>query len=924
MNKVIATASLCAALITLCAVQAAGAEDPPAQATADSSATDQPAGNEETRAQALKEVVVTGYRKSITDSIDLKRFAGVVSDDVSAESIGQFPDINLAESLQRITGVQITRLSADGTTADEGQYISVRGLPTEFTYVTMNGDSVASASNSLINQTADRSFNFSFLSPDFVSALEVYKSSEADLPAGGIAATVNVKTLLPLDIGKQVIKATLEGQSSTGESTPQPNLSAIYSNIFAHGIFGATVGFAWNRRKYLNSTVTDAQLDPQTIDGNKYFVLDSLGLIKSQNLYDTKTEYAAIQFRPADNLTFSLIGMHAKTLNDELQPAFTIRPQYASGYSDLVADQNDVLTTQIGSGVYYEVQNFQTHNTDSLDNLSLQEEWRAGKWQVSSALNYSESHSASSQIGIDTLEAGAFHIGPSYSGGYHVITGDPIASFVLDPNFDLTSPNSYFFNYVGGNILGRGDMIRSANTNVAYHFSSGWLRTLKAGIRYEKNVNQNHSIFEGDFSQGHNSVAPYVSASPLGPISLAGYDGSATVPTSYAYINPQLYLDKFFGGSYGTWLGASTTTPSLNPSNQYSISEKDSAAYVMADYAFAWTIPVTGNIGVRAVKTSQSVIDTAVNLDDITIITPPPPPPAPSVIVPAGALYSLSRSYTNILPSFNLTADLRQNLLLRLAAAKVLSRPTLDALVPRYSVSAGTSDSIVGGNPNLNPFLAWQYDLALEDYFAPGSMLAATLFYTDVQSFIQTVHRNRVIKGVTFDEQLPWNTQGGYVDGVEVDYTQAFTFLPSFWSGFGTQINATYASGIEDADLEDNIPSHEFQNLSKWTLNASLFYDRGPLDVRLAYNYRGRYLFEPNVRGLGNTSAYGDPFSTLDFEASYAVNKVLSVFVEGNNLLAKPQVFEMSVASGGAGATSYPLTWTNGDRRIAAGLRVTL
>jgi len=873
-------------------------------------------------ASTLQEVVITGYRKSIADSIQEKRFADVVSDTISAEDIDQFPDINIAESLQRITGVQITRLSADGTTADEGQYVSVRGLPTEFNYVSMNGEGVASASNSLINQTADRNFNFSFLSPDFISALEVYKSPKADLTEGGVAATINVKTVLPLDIGHQVFKASLEGQSSTDENRPEPDLSAIYSNVFADGTLGATVGFAWNRRKYLNTTVTDAQLDPQTINGTNYYVLDSLGITQTQNIYDTKTGYAALQFRPVEDLTFSLIGMRARTTDGELQPAFTIRPQYATGYSTLVADSNDVLTTQIGNGIYYETQNFETENGDTLDNLTLKEEWKPGNWEVDSALDYSGSLSESSQIGIDTLEAGAFGIGPSYSGGYKVIPGDPIASFVLDPNFNPSSPDSYFFNYIGGNLLERSDIVRSARLDGIYRFHADGIRALHIGTRYQEETNQNQAVFEGDFSQGHNSVAPYVSGSPLGLPSLNGYDGSANVPLDYAYINPQLYLDKFFGGSYGNWLNASTTQPSVNPSDQYSITERDSAVYVMADYGWDGGIPIAGNLGLRAVRTQQFVTDTAVNLNDITIITPPPPPPAPSVIVPAGSLYTLSRSYSDVLPSVNLVADLRRDLLLRLAVAKVMSRPTLDDLVPRYSVSAGTTNTIVGGNPALDPFRAWQYDISLEYYFAPSSLLSGAFFYKDVKSFIQTSHQNVVLDGVTFDQQLPVNSQGGYVDGMEFNYTQVFSFLPSIWSGFGVQLNGTYAAGIEDADPTDQIPAHAFQNLSKWTTNESVFYQNRLFSARLDYNYRSRYLFDPNVRGLGITASYGEPFSTLDFQASVVLTSNVSLFVEGNNLLATPEKFTMSSITGNE-SSSYPQTWISGDRRLGAGVRVT-
>jgi iron complex outermembrane receptor protein len=265
--------------------------------------------------------------------------------------------------------------------------------------------------------------------------------------------------------------------------------------------------------------------------------------------------------------------------------------------------------------------------------------------------------------------------------------------------------------------------------------------------------------------------------------------------------------------------------------------------------------------------------------------------------------------------------DLNPDLLLRVAAAKVMSRPTLDSLVPRYSVSAGATNTVTGGNPQLDPFRAWQGDLSLEYYFQPGSIASVAVFYKSVQSFIQTEHRPLVIQGVTFDRTLPVNSSGGYVEGIEVGYTQQFTSLPSFWSGFGVQANATWAQGMTDADAAAGVKEHAFQNLSKWTANASVFYSAHSVDARLAYNYRSDYLFDDNVRGIGTTAAYGESFSTLDFQASYAITGSLTVFAEANNLARKPQIFSMRVASGGESRT-YPQTWIEGERRLAAGIRL--
>ena len=869
----------------------------------------------------LNEIVVTGIRKSIEDSIKIKRDLDIVSDTISAEDVGQFPDGNLAEALQRITGVQITRQSPDGVSANEGQHVSVRGLPSDFNYVGLNGEGVASASNNLVAYTSARDFNFSVLAPDFISSLEVYKSPSANLTEGGVAATINVKTVLPFDIGKRMFKASIEGQSSSRANDILPKLSAIYSDIFADGQLGLTAGYAWNKRKYVGTSVTDFQLDPQIVNGQKDLGLDGNFIFNTLDDFDTKTAYGALQYRPNSDLTFSFIALHTKTTDAAEFSSFGVRPQYGSSFSSQVADSNNVLTSQVGNGIYYETATYDHLDTTALDNFTLKTEWRAGNLSIDSALDYSKSLATNTYFVIDALEWGTAGVGPPYSGGYQIHPGDPIASFVIDPTLNTANPNNYFINLVGGETLRRENVIRSARIDATYDLFGGLIKSINVGARYSAERSTNADAFNYEPSRRLAGIAPYVTGSRIPAPTLYGYNGSANVPFQYPYMNTQSYLNALYQGSRDVWLNSATTQAIPLPTNNYAVEEKNTGLYAMARYGFDWHIPVHGNLGVRFVHTEQAVTNTAVNLNDITIITPPPPPPAPSVIVPAGSLYTLSRSYNDVLPSFNLVMDLNSDLLLRLAAAKVMSRPTLDSLVPRYAVSSGATNTVTGGNPDLNPFRAWQGDLSLEYYFQPGSLASAALFYKSVQSFIQTQHRPLVLQGVTFDQTLPVNSSGGYVEGVEVSYTQQFKFLPSFWSGFGVQANATWAQGLTDADPAAGIKEHAFENLSKWTANASLFYSAYGADVRLAYNYRSDYLLDDNVRGIGTTSAYGNSFFTLDFQASYAITRFLTVFAEANNLTREPQVFSMKVANGGA-PTSYPQTWIEGERRLAAGFRV--
>lgn len=881
----------------------------------------QAASKSASQSASLEEVVVTGTRKSVEDAIKIKKTLDIVSDTVSAEGVGQFPDRNLAESLQRITGVQITRQSPDGVTANEGQHVSVRGLPDDFNYVGLNGESVASASNNLIAYTSARNFDFSVLAPDFISALEVYKSPRADFTEGGVSATINVKTVLPFDIGKQVFKVSAEGQSNTRATAVEPNLSAIYSNVFADGRVGLTFGLAWNKRKYDSSSTTDFQFDPETVSGTNYLVLDSNFILNTQDIFDTKTVYGALQYRPTSNLVLSLIALHTKTVDHAQFSSFGVRPFYSPTYSSLVADGNGVLTTQVGDDSYFQAATYTHLDTTTLDNFTLKSDWSVGNLVLNAALDYSRSLSTTNYFIISATESGAFGLGPAYSGGYHITPGDPIASFVLDPTLNTSSPNNFFIGIVGGEALRRENEIKSAKVDATYDLPGGIIDAIGVGARYSDELSTNGDVFKYDLTQANKSVAPYVTGSPISAPTLSGYNGSAQVPLQYPYFNTQSYLNALYGGSYDKWFNLPTTQVIANPANNYAVAEKSVGLYAMARYKFDLYFPVHGNFGVRFVRTQQAVTDTAVDLNAITVIKPTPQPPAPSVIVPTGSRYTLSRSYDDVLPSFNLTMDLKSDLLLRFAAAKVMSRPTLDSLVPRYSVSAGATNTITGGNPNLNPFRAWQLDMSLEYYFEPGSLISAAVFYKNVQSFIQTEHRPLVLQGVTFDQTLPVNSSGGYVEGVEMSYTQQFKFLPSFWSGFGVQTNGTWSQGRTDADPAAGLKAHNFQNLSKWTANASVFYSAHGADLRLAYNYRSQYLFDPNVRGLGSTEAYGKDFSTLDFQASYAVTKSLTVFAAANNLMRTPSIFFMRVANGGT-ATNYPQTFIEGERRLAAGLRL--
>ena len=206
----------------------------------------------QTRSETLEEVVVTGMRASLEASMDIKRDAVGVVDAITAEDMGKFPDTNLAESLQRITGISIDRRNG------EGALVSARGFGPEFNLVTLNGRQVPGADGfgngevTIGGQgSGTRSFNFAQLASEAITSVEVYKTSRADLPSGGIGATVNIKTARPFDTPGTVLNLGAKGvydESSPFDSEISPEVSGIFSMTNDDKTWGVGLSASYQER----------------------------------------------------------------------------------------------------------------------------------------------------------------------------------------------------------------------------------------------------------------------------------------------------------------------------------------------------------------------------------------------------------------------------------------------------------------------------------------------------------------------------------------------------------------------------------------------------------------------------------------------------------------------------------------------------
>lgn len=891
-------------------------------------ATDQDQSAREKNGEAI---VITGIRRSVESSIARKKNLDVVADVISAEDIGKFPDTNLAESLQRITGVQITRERG------EGKFVSVRGLPPQFNLVTLNGHYIANASIDQLTQTSDRRFDFSILAPDFIQALEVYKSPRADFDEGGVSAIINVRTLQPLDLPNR-ISLVAEGRYEDNAKKVTPKFSAVVTHKFADGRVGIAIGFDYDKRHLQEQSTGTAQLDPISFSsaqispgvplqaGKQYYMVDALDRSFYDEVRTRKTATATIQAEPVDHLRLTIEGLYSKHLGLGTAAGFTVRPIYGLAYSgapvlDASVDENNVITRLVTNDTAAELGSFYKEDSSDVRSLAGDLTWDDGVTSARVRAAYSKAKASLNEIGFDNF-VWSLLTGTRATGGYDISSGADVGEIVLPDG--IPSINSFGNNYIGGNVLTRDDKSFEIQGDVGRKLNFAFPVSIKAGVKYGNRDRDNNSVFLQDLrvrfsgNPATQNLSQYVTSSPVNGY-LNGYTGSGLNFTDFPFINPLTYLDSCCGGTLGAWQnevrnGTGLIGGRANPSLQYAINERVKAAYAMLDFGDDQT-PIFGNIGLRYAHTDER-IDT--NGIDLAAIQPSPAPGVPPVIPSAGP-FTAKHSYSDLLPSLNVAWRANPDtFIVRGAIAKVLTRPNLDFLVPRYSVDTSRVPFVItGGNPDLKPYRTWSYDLSFEYYPRRGTILALALFKKDIDSWIYNGSRQFTIGSNTFDQILPINGEPAHINGAELNATSVFDFLPGFLSGLGAQANVTYADGNINADPTQNRPERQFEGLSKWTYNLVLFYEKGPVSFRAAYNSRSPYLSVADLRGQGTQEVRSGRFNTLDLQANYQINRIFSVYANAINVLDEADRSTVELYSGG----TYPLSYSESGRRFALGLR---
>ncbi|TDK27174.1 TonB-dependent receptor [Luteimonas aestuarii] len=854
-------------------------------------------------AGTLGTVTVTGYRASLEQALDIKRAEKGVVDAVVAEDIGKFPDLNLAESLQRVPGVVITR------DAGEGRNISVRGLGPDFTRVRLNGLEALSSVGSSDGQggtNRGRSFDFNVFAADLFSQLIVRKTPSADVDEGSLGATVDLRTARPFDYDGFTAAASLQASHSDAAGSTTPRFAGLVANSWADGKVGALFSLAYSERETLEEGTGTVRWSGGTTNGG-FNPASPFQPALASNVYAprfpryTLMEHnqerlgvtGSLQFKPTDRTEFVIDALYSKidaTRREKYIEANGLSKTGALGKPQVLVMDGVVENGALVYGVFNDIDIRAEHRYDEWDTEFHQFGFEGkhrftDNFTLSGRVGMSESkHSNPVQatIMMDKLDV------DGYSYDYR---GDPYKP-VFDYGFDPTDP-------AGWNL----SVIRLRENYVTNDYKTGqldfaWILgpsfTLKGGVQAKQ-----YGFDSLEFRRrGAETIVPTFSgggtAMPADQTelarlrNLAGSPGTWVIPNFNGIAN---LFDVFGGGSFtgvNSANGAAATGSfALDnfPQSQRWVEEKNRSGYVMGEFDVdLGSIPFSGNFGVRHVKTKQT-----------------------SFGVGTTGPITFSREYSDTLPSMNLVAEVAPDFLIRFGAAKVMARPGLGSLTPGLTVNvSGSARTITGGNPLLDPIRAKTADLGFEWYFDEGAMLGLGLFYKDIDTLIQNTRETRVFADTGLPVSLlpdgasptdefvftvPLNTPGGPLKGFEFNYTQPLTFLPGFWRDFGVQLNYTWVDSQVQYLLSDGslAQKEDLTGLSNTSWNATLFYEGQRFSGRVSATSRSDYLIQvPGTEAGFNSAAQGvhgqSGTTFVDASVRWKINEQFEVSLEGSNL----------------------------------------
>ena len=851
--------------------------------------------NEET----LEEVIVYGsYSQSLANSNELKRNADSVIDAISAEDLGKFPDTNVAESLQRITGLSIDRNKG------EGRYVTIRGLGPNFVRVTVNGRTApATGENTPTTESrpTQRAFSFDQVQSEMVSRLEVYKSPLASVTEGGLGGTVNIVTPKPLELD-QTIKLSAFGAYEELSDEITPRVSGLFSDKYLDDSLGFLFAASYFDRSIREDNIDVTGYAPVSLDFDGDGTNELTGVDITRNLRTFLQEEererinvnSTIQWRFNEDMDLTFDFMYTRFDSNELitgAPFRTGVARAAGAINSATLGSNNTVVTfdSTRSGFRSDANQFDVVKESFLFGGNLI--WEKDKLTSNIDFSYVENDSADrrKRVAADPAAVTDFPLAFDFSSSFIPETTISVPAILNDPSrFALNFLRDDRFASNDSELQIKGDFELLTEFNML----SNDITSIEFGVNYqdhEREVDFDRiQANAGNFAAGGgSSLVAFANEFPVDNF-LTGFD--TTFPTSWVTWDIDAAFQHFFMDRRNEIDPARLDPSRIEAAeNDFLIEEENIAGYIQANFEGSFgNVPYRGNAGVRVAHTTQTSFGNIVPILRFD---------QPTETATFGTLTEavVENSYTEVLPTFNLAFDISDDFVFRMGGGKVLSRPVLQELAPAITSFNPSTGTVVLGNPNLDPFTAWQADLSGEWYFDDDAIFAVGLFWKKVESFINPLTTRQPFINpdgtqatdlagapLVIDTVFPQNEDGATISGFEINYTNQFNSLPSPFDGLGTVINYTYVTSDAEFVNPASGDSFDVPGLSKDTFNLVLFYEKGPFSGRVAYNKRNDFL--EVVSGFGANPEFVNDFSQVDASASWTFNERFTAVFEAVNL----------------------------------------
>lgn len=906
----------------------------PAYAQAADTAPEQtPAAQEEPAAEEDGMIVVTGFRQSLTSAIANKRSADIIIESITAEDIGRLPDVSIAEALARLPGVASQR--TDG----QASAINIRGLSQNLVFSTLNG-------REQVTQNGNRSVEFDQYPSELLSGADVYKSPKASLIEGGLAGTVELKTVRPLSRDGRNLTFNVRGSYNDRANEILDadalgyRLSASYIDQFANNTIGVALGYARLVQPDVSTRFVGFDYDnfaPNDYNGDGVTDVVSFGFeTEHQGGANTRNGvFGTLQWKPAAVFEANTDVFYSRFSTESFgRGVRVIGPQSVNSGTTLLTNptvigralvggtftRNVGAPTLDGGGFGLTIQGI-NDNQEDLNNLitvgqkgqfNLGRLTLIGDFTFSRAeSNFANEVSAILPIVDDdapvTAGNGNFPTAPVLSDQAQVsylLRGTDLPT--LDFREDLTDRSLWRLARFGVFPFENQDRLFAFKGDAQYQLGAPILDSIEAGVRYST---RDASQFRVSADFGNDAGFFQFASIPLTPITLteqnsvvqcfSGDFADAGAPCYLAVRDPRALVEAQVGPI------TPDQTQEFTRNETFTISEDVLAGYIQGNLdTTVFGIPMTGNVGVRVVRTKQESNNARV--EEVT------------------GLGRVGRTYTQVLPSGNFNFRLTENDYLRFAASRAISRAPIGQLGGGIGVGFSVENNRIegggGGNAGLLPYLANQGDISYEHYFGTTGIFTIAAFYKSLESFIVSEADDGFDFGAAgllpllsqVDQALfdaaqasadppgtigrfsgPVNGEGGFVRGVEVALTGTASFLPNPWQGLGATISYSYTDSQIDFTASNSGESLTLPlpGLSNHVFNGTVFYDLGGFSNRVGLRYRTRFI-SPQV-GINQQLPFTNSELVIDYQASYqfpegSALEGLTLLAQANNLTDTP------------------------------------